>query len=554
METQSQLFPRRLLSLFLSLVMLVTMLAVTLPVGASANDGDHEHIDLDATYGKQIETAIKGECDYRIAYQLLDKVNAQRKKAKLKALSMDKTLQEAAMLRAAECAVYYQHIRPSGENCFSVLEGNYTHFSSGENIAAGYKSTDQVMDGWMNSPGHKSNILNPGFQIIGIGVFQIDGVYYWSQLFNGQKKQSTPTQEKPVTKTLTIKARPKLLSLSINHKKLTLNSDSTATLEVSNNNKGFPYYSHHLDPSNLSFVSANTCVAKVSSTGTVTPIGKGSTTITVKASNGVNLFNVSVTADCKEVHTHKYSAATCTAAKTCKTCGATSGKKLGHTYSNACDKTCNRCKATRSVAAHTYKKVITKATLTKDGSVKNVCSKCGYTASKRTTIYKASKISLSKTAYTYNGKTQKPSVVVKDSKGNKISSSYYTVTYASGRKNVGTYKVTVKLKGNYSGTKTLTFTINPVKTTIKATAAKKSLKLTIGKKSAQVTGYEVQYSTTKSFKSYKSKLLTSYKKTSLTLTGLKAKTTYYVRVRTYKTIGGKKCYSGWSTVVYKKTK
>ncbi len=308
---------------------------------------------------------------------------------------------------------------------------------------------------------------------------------------------------------------------------------------------------------------------------------------------------------------HTYTAATCTKAKTCKICGATSGSKLGHNY---------------------YKKVVTKATTTANGKIKNVCTRCNYTASTTTIIYKASKISLSKTFYTYDGKVKKPTLTVKDSKGNKIASSNYTVTYASGRKNagtykvtvkmkgkytgtktlsfkinpisaskckvslsttsytydgkvkkptvtvknangtklttssytvtyasgrknVGTYKVTIKFKGNYTGTKTLTFKVNPAKTTVKSlTAGKKSLKVAITKKSTQVTGYQIQYSTTKSFKSYKSKTLTSYKTVSTSLTGLKAKTTYYVRVRTYKTVNGVKYYSGWSTIKYKKTK
>ncbi len=253
--------------------------------------------------------------------------------------------------------------------------------------------------------------------------------------------------------------------------------------------------------------------------------------------------------------THDYTDATCTEPKTCSVCGATDGAALGHDYDHACDKSCNVCGATRTVGAHTYKKVITKATTTKDGKIKNVCTKCGYTSSKVTTIYKASKVSLSTTSYTYTGSVKKPSVVVKDSKGKTISSKYYTVTYASGRKNVGTYKVTVKFKGNYSGTKTLTFKINPAKTTVKSlTAGKKSLKVAITKKSTQVTGYQIQYSTSKSFKSYKTKWLTSYKKTSATLSGLSAKKTYYVRVRTYKKVGGVTYYSGWSTIKYKKTK
>ena len=158
------------------------------------------------------------------------------------------------------------------------------------------------------------------------------------------------------------------------------------------------------------------------------------------------------------------------------------------------------------------------------------------------------KISLSKTSYTYNGKAQKPSVTVKNASGTKLTTSSYTVTYAKGLKNVGIYKVTIKMKGNYTGTKTLTYKINPVKTTVsKLTAGKKKLTVNITKKSTQVTGYQIQYSTSKKFTSAKTKTI---KTTKATVSSLKAKTTYYVRVRTYKTVGKTKYYSSWST--YKK--
>jgi hypothetical protein len=165
------------------------------------------------------------------------------------------------------------------------------------------------------------------------------------------------------------------------------------------------------------------------------------------------------------------------------------------------------------------------------------------------------KISLSKTSYTYNGKVQKPTVTVKNASGTKLTTSSYTVTYAKGLKNVGAYKVTIKMKGHYTGTKTLTYKINPVKTTVsKLTAGKKKLTVNITKKSTQVTGYQIQYSTSKKFTSAKTKTITSYKTTTTTLSSLKAKTTYYVRVRTYKTVNGVKYYSGWSTYKYMKTK
>ena len=204
---------------------------------------------------------------------------------------------------------------------------------------------------------------------------------------------------------------------------------------------------------------------------------------------------------------------------------------------------------------HTYEKTVTKATATADGSIKHVCTKCKYVAQKVTTINKASKVSLSKTTYTYSGKAVKPTVTVKDSKGKAIAKSNYTVTYASGRKNVGTYKVTVKFKGNYSGTKTLSFTIVPHTASInKLTAKSKAIDVKLNRSLKQSTGYQIQYSTSSSFKNSTSKWITDYNKNTKTLTGLKAKTTYYVRVRTYKKIGDKFYYSNWSSAKKVKTK
>lgn len=169
---------------------------------------------------------------------------------------------------------------------------------------------------------------------------------------------------------------------------------------------------------------------------------------------------------------------------------------------------------------------------------------------------KISSYKLSATTYTYDGKVKSPSVTVKNASGvNLTKNTHYTVTYVSGRKNVGTYKVTVKGKGNYTGTKTLTFKINPPKTTVsKLTAGKKSITVAITKKSTQVTGYQIQYSTSKTFSKATTKTISSYKTTKYTLKSLSAKKTYYVRVRTYKTVGKTKYYSGWSTYKYVKTK
>ena len=163
-------------------------------------------------------------------------------------------------------------------------------------------------------------------------------------------------------------------------------------------------------------------------------------------------------------------------------------------------------------------------------------------------------IDLSKTRFTYNGKTQKPKVTVKNAKGKVIPASNYTVKYSGKCKNVGKYKMILTFKGNYNGTKTKTFIIEPKTTSISSLkAGKKSFTVKWAKKTTQVSGYKVEYSTDKNFKkSVNSKVVLKNNSVSRTMKNLKAKKTYYVRVRTYKTVkyNGKSMHlhSKWSTV------
>ena len=200
---------------------------------------------------------------------------------------------------------------------------------------------------------------------------------------------------------------------------------------------------------------------------------------------------------------------------------------------------------------HQYKSQLTKATTAKDGQSYKKCTVCGAVTGK-TVIAKASNIKLNKTAYTYNGKVQRPGVTVKNSKGKALKNGTdYKISYPKGMKNVGKYTVKVTLKGNYSGSKSMTYNINPKGTSVsKVTAAKKGFKVTWKKQATQTTGYQVQYSISSKFKKAKTVTISKNKTTSKSVSKLSAKKKYYVRVRTYKTvkIGGKsvKLYSGWS--------
>ena len=202
--------------------------------------------------------------------------------------------------------------------------------------------------------------------------------------------------------------------------------------------------------------------------------------------------------------------------------------------------------AKTSTQRHSYKNVVTKATTSKNGKITSSCTVCGATKP-ATTIYYPKTVTLSTTSYTYNGSAKKPSVTVKDSKGNKIASSNYTVTYASGRKNVGKYSVKITFKGNYSGTVTKYFTIKPKSTSISSLkAGSKKFTVKWKKLTTQTTGYQIQYSTSSSFKNAKTVTVSKNKTTSKTISKLKAKKKYYVRIRTYKTVNGTKYYSSWS--------
>lgn len=214
------------------------------------------------------------------------------------------------------------------------------------------------------------------------------------------------------------------------------------------------------------------------------------------------------------------------------------------------------------VHVHDFETVTTKATTSKNGTATTKCSVCGHVKS-TTTISYPKTIKLSTTSYTYNGKVKKPTVKVLDSNGKTIPSSNYTVSYASGRKNVGKYKVTVTFKKSsekYTGSKYTYFRINPKGTSILDVAgSKKAFTVKWKKQSAKmatsrITGYQIKYSTSSKMTSPKYKTVEGYKYTSKKVSSLKAKKKYYVQVRTYKTVNGTKYYSSWSSMKSVKTK
>ncbi|MGN0377943.1 MAG: CAP domain-containing protein [Suilimivivens sp.] len=120
-----------------------------------------------------------------LAHQVVRLVNEERAKAGLPALTIDVNTEAAALVRAKEIKQSFSHTRPNGSQFATALkEQGVSYRGAGENIAYGQKSPEAVMQAWMNSEGHRANILNPKYTKIGVGHYQdANGTNYWTQLF-----------------------------------------------------------------------------------------------------------------------------------------------------------------------------------------------------------------------------------------------------------------------------------------------------------------------------------------------------------------------------------
>ena len=203
-------------------------------------------------------------------------------------------------------------------------------------------------------------------------------------------------------------------------------------------------------------------------------------------------------------------------------------------------------------------KVTKEATPLSEGEKTFTCLECG--AVRIEAIPKTAPISIAKAsvsglkAKTWTGKALKQRPVVKLSGKVLKSGTDYTVTYRN-NKNVGKAILTITGKRYYTGTIKKTFKINPKGTTLKTLKkGKRSITVKWAKQSkkmsaSRVTGYQIQLATNKKFtRNKKTVTVKGYKSVSKKVTKLKAKKKYYVKIRTYKTVSGKKYYSPWSKV------
>ncbi|MGN0674137.1 MAG: CAP domain-containing protein, partial [Oscillospiraceae bacterium] len=121
-----------------------------------------------------------------VTEKVIELVNEERSAAGKSTLASDPVLNEVAALRAREIAESFSHTRPDGTSCFTAFnDAGIVNVYMGENIAAGQRTPEEVMNSWMNSSGHKANILSGDYERIGVGFCQVSGGYgyYWVQVF-----------------------------------------------------------------------------------------------------------------------------------------------------------------------------------------------------------------------------------------------------------------------------------------------------------------------------------------------------------------------------------
>ena len=157
-------------------IVFAALAAAALPGAAGA-----VHLDRPVQGSSSVSAGIQSSS---AASEVVRLTNSARSQNGYAALVEDGALSEAAAVRAREIARSFSHTRPSGASFSSALsESGVSYLRAGENIASGQKSASEVVNAWMNSPGHRANILNSSYSRIGSASVNIDGTLYWVQLF-----------------------------------------------------------------------------------------------------------------------------------------------------------------------------------------------------------------------------------------------------------------------------------------------------------------------------------------------------------------------------------
>ena len=146
-------------------------------------------VATETTTNKVTETTTEtttSTVDNSVASKLLNLVNKARNENGLSSLTLNSSLSNVAQKKAEDMKNnnYFSHTSPTYGSPFDMIKSfGINYKTAGENIAKGQKTAEEVFNAWMNSSGHRANILNKNFTQMGIGY--TSGNTYWSQMFIG---------------------------------------------------------------------------------------------------------------------------------------------------------------------------------------------------------------------------------------------------------------------------------------------------------------------------------------------------------------------------------
>lgn len=322
-------------------------------------------------------------------------------------------LEKIARIRAAEASVTMYHSRLNGKSVFDfkypgngwptseVLAWNWSE-SMLMGIEQWYSEKDDYVKGTPGAvTGHYTSMIKPANRYVGVGTFINKNASYpntTAAQFMGSGSQAETMAKSTGESDVTVEVqKDNITSVKMTgNKSVQEGQKITLTLKAVLGQYGSTSYKVL---AGAKWTTSNSAIAKVSSTGVVTGLRKGSVKITATVGSRSASYTVTVTGKC------------------------------AHVYSG---------------------KVVKTATTRSDGKVLHTCRKCGQ--KKYIVVKKIKSVTLSQTRYKYDGKTKTPKVTVKDSDGKIISSKYYKVTYPKARKKTGTYTVKIKFSGRYKGT------------------------------------------------------------------------------------------------------
>ena len=123
----------------------------------------------------------------QLSLRVIELINIERAKAGLAPVREKEALRYASDVRASELQTLFSHNRPDGSSCFTVLdEFDAVVYPCAENIGSGQKTAERIVEAWMNSKGHRDNILNPDLKAVGAGVSkELSGRLHWELMLTG---------------------------------------------------------------------------------------------------------------------------------------------------------------------------------------------------------------------------------------------------------------------------------------------------------------------------------------------------------------------------------